>query len=240
MAKTSGHHAKVLVGGYDLSALSNNLEIGEQYDAHDVAGFEAVHHFVPGQKTTTFTHQGLFEQGTAHAALKAPGGSAVITALVGQNAAPAVGDPVFLFNTYQGNYSVQPSNAAAVPFSAEYHGQSDSHSRWGVALTPPVTITDTTQGTSVDHGASSSNGGIATLHVLTAAATDTYSVKVRHSPDDSTWADLVTFTLDGSAIGGEFQTVAAGTTVDRYLRYEATRTGAAGDDFELAVAFARL
>ena len=240
MGKISGCYTRILVGGYNLSPVSNNLEIGHAFDTHDVAGFECIHHFIPGQEMISFTHGGLFEQDTAHAALKVTGGEQMVTTLVGQNAAPVVGDPAHIFYSWEGQYNVSPATSAAVPFNAAYMAKGDRAGGWGIALAPIITITNTTDGTGVDNGAGTSNGGIASLHVLLAAATDTYVVKVQHSTDDITYADLATFSLDGSAIGAEFELVAAGTTVNRYVRYQATRTGSAGDDLTLAVAFARL
>lgn len=242
MTKLAGDHAQVLVGGYDLSTVSQSIGPSQTHDQHDVTCFgEAVHNFINGQQVIALSHKGLFDQASAHAALNLSSvEDAVISVLLGENAVPAVGGIVFLMDNKAGSYQVAPEISAAIPFNAEYAVKSARGGGWGKILTPPVTITNTTDGAAVDNGALSSNGGIATLHVLTACAADTYAVKVQHSADDVTYADLVTFTLDASAIGGEFQTVAVAATVNRYLRYQATRTGAAGNDFRLAVAFARL
>jgi hypothetical protein len=48
--------------------------------------------------------------------------------------------------------------------------------------------------------------------------------KIQHAPDDSTWADLITFVNVTSAPGA--QRVTAAGTVDRYTRYVRTVTGA--------------
>jgi hypothetical protein len=61
--------------------------------------------------------------------------------------------------------------------------------------------------------------------------------KIQHSTDNSTWADLVTFAAS-TAVGFERVEVAAGTTVNRYLR--AIRTfGGTTTSITSAVAFAR-
>ena len=68
-------------------------------------------------------------------------------------------------------------------------------------------------GMSVDDLAASTNGGRANLHVT--AATGRWIVKVQHSANNSTWADLVTF----SSIGGNMsRTREVSGGVDRYLR----------------------
>ena len=239
MAKLSGHHARALYGGYNLSTVSNAMELGLTTDAHDVAAMaENFHNFVPGQIIATVAHSGLFEQDSSHAALSTPGGTSVFTALIGQNTAPVLGDPAFVMNVLQGDYMVAASSAAAIPFTASLMANEDKAAGWGVALAPIETITTTADGASVDNGAASANGGIATLHIVTAPANDTYVVKVQHSTDDAAWVDLITFALDGSAIGGEFGSALG--TVNQYIRYQATVTGAAAEDFSLAVSFARL
>jgi hypothetical protein len=83
----------------------------------------------------------------------------------------------------------------------------------------------------------------AVLHITTASTADTYAIKVQDSADstngvDGTWADLVTFTLNGSAIGAERVVVASGT-VDKYRKIVATRTGAAGNTLGFTVIFWR-
>lgn len=242
MTKLAGDHAQVLAEGYELTTVSQSLAPSQTYDQHDATCFgQAAHNFINGQQAITMTHKGLLDKASSHAALNLTDvENAVVTALIGENAAPVVGGIAFLIDNKTGSYKVAAENTAAIPFEAELAVKSSRGGGWGKALAVPVTITNTTDGTAVDNAASSSNGGVATLHILAACAADTYAVKVQHSADDVTYADLVTFALDASVIGGEFGTVAVGTTVNRYLRYQATRTGAAGNDFRLAVAFARL
>lgn len=88
--------------------------------------------------------------------------------------------------------------------------------------------------TSHDGAASSANGGAGILHCSAFTGTD-ITVKVQHSANNSTWADLLTFT-QLTATGSEHAEVAASTTVNRYLR--ATWTGTF-DSATFAVAFAR-
>jgi len=83
-----------------------------------------------------------------------------------------------------------------------------------------------------DGAASSSNGGAAVVHCSAFSGTD-ITVKIQHSADNSTWADLLTFT-QLTAVGAEHTTVTG--TVNRYLRasWAGTFTSAT-----FAVAFAR-
>ncbi|MCY3800753.1 MAG: hypothetical protein OXG46_04160 [Chloroflexi bacterium] len=77
-------------------------------------------------------------------------------------------------------------------------------------------------GSSVDNSAASANGGRANLHVT--AATGRWAVKIEHSTDNSTWADLVAFS---SINAGTSFTKEVSGQVNRYLRARWTE-GAAG------------
>jgi hypothetical protein len=174
----------------------------------------------------------------SHDALKTPGGytDKVFMALFGNNAAPTIGDGAFALLAKEFQYTTPVVVKNAVIANAKFLGAGYKPDVNGVVLAN-TTITATTNFTSVDNGASSADGASGYLQVLTPTATDTYEVKIQDSPDDSTWADLGTFTLDGSARGSE--RIAVTGTVDRYLRAVATRTGAAADSFKLAVVIAR-
>lgn len=241
MAKLSGHWARVLVDGKNMSTNTQSVDVASDHDAHEATGLDEVHNFIPGQRTVSVAHNGLMDwdtSGNAGHDQYNDGAAGVVTVLVGQNAAPAAGDPAFVLNALEGAYGVNVQNAAAVSFSANLSARGDDAGKWGKTLSGVATITNTTTGGSVDDSASSAGGAIASLHVLSALTTDTYAVKVQDSTDGSTWADLITFSADASAVAGEFQTVTG--TVDRYLHYVATRSGTYGESLSLTVALARL
>jgi hypothetical protein len=79
-----------------------------------------------------------------------------------------------------------------------------------------------TDSESVDHGASTANGGSGYLQVTDYSGFTNVVVKIRHSADDSTYADLITFTTV-TAIGAERKTVSG--TVNRHLLVTGTKTG---------------
>lgn len=86
----------------------------------------------------------------------------------------------------------------------------------GVALHDLTAETAVGDYASVDETEASANGGVAHLHV-TAYTGTTALLKVQHSTDNAVWVDLVTFAAV-TAVGHERVEVAAGTTVNRYLR----------------------
>jgi hypothetical protein len=93
----------------------------------------------------------------------------------------------------------------------------------GVILQPHATLTETTTGTSVDHGAATEAGGAGYLAVSAYADFTNIACKVRHSADDETYADLVTFAT--VTAGPTAQRVAVTGTVNRHLLSTVTVSG---------------
>jgi hypothetical protein len=96
----------------------------------------------------------------------------------------------------------------------------------GVVLHDHTAETADGNGTSVDRTASSAAGAGASLHVTAYSGLTNAVIKVQHSTNDGTWADLITFaTVTG--VTSEFKTVAG--TVNRYVRatWDVTGTGSA-------------
>ena len=72
--------------------------------------------------------------------------------------------------------------------------------------------------------ANSVNGGVGYLQVTAGSGFTNFVGKVRDSPDDSTWADLLSFTDDVTDPFAERVTAAG--VVDRYLAFDGNVTGA--------------
>lgn len=104
---------------------------------------------------------------------------------------------------------------------AEAHLKTDNNPlETGVIVCDENDDSGGTNGASVDNGAASTNGGYFQAHLYEesdSAATD-MDITLQHSANDSTWADLIALQSVGGAAGVVTGTVAAGTTVDRYLR----------------------
>jgi hypothetical protein len=236
----AGDHVKVLVAGYDLTGDHNKIVIDDKRKllAANVFG-DAVEKYVPGQRQPKLQHSGYFNPDSArsHPVLNGVAVDGVVSVLMGQNADPVVGDPVYNLLTQQEMYQTNAQFGEVIPFSANFSPRIGMDAGWGVALAVPVSFTNTITGSSVDNGAASSNGGAAFLHILQAAASDTYAIVVESSPDNSAWSTLATFTLNASALGSE--RLSLPTSIPRYLRFKATRTGSAGDTVRLAIAIVR-
>jgi hypothetical protein len=87
---------------------------------------------------------------------------------------------------------------------------------------------------SVDRGAGSANGAVAVMHVTAYSGLTNLIVKVQHSTDNSAWSDLITFTT-ATGLTAERRFLAAGTTVNRYVRAVTDVTGTGSATFLVAM-----
>lgn len=239
----AGDHVQILVGGYELTGDSHQMAFNDSRALLEKTAFgDAVHNFLPGQLTSRLQHNGFLNAAAArsHPVLRGVTVDGVVSILLGQNADPVVGDPTYSLVVQQERYQTMPQSGQIIPFSADFPNRGDVCG-WGVALAVPVTFTNSITGSAVDGGAASSNGGAAVLHLLQAAASDTYTIIVEGADDSgftSNVVTLATFTLDASALGSE--RVGINGTISRYTRWRATRSGSAGDTVEAAVNLIRL
>lgn len=239
----AGDHIQVLVHGYELTADSNRISIADMRDMHDVTAFsDTVHKFIPGQTASKLEHVGYVDVGAArsHPVLKGGAFAGVISILLGQNTAPVVGDPVYSLSALQNTYQTLPEAGKVVPFVARFAGGDAYGGCWGAVLTPPVAFTTTTPGAALDGGAATAQGGMGVLHVLTAAASDTYAFTLEGSATGAFAGEqttLLTFALNGSALGSE--RVVVDVAIPRWLRWRAVRTGTAGNTVKIAAHFTR-
>ena len=242
MSQLAGDHVQVLVGGYELTGDSNSITVSDKRDMIDATAFaDDVHQFIPGKRAASLDHAGYLDAATAgsHPVLKGAAVSGTVSVILGQNTDPTEGDPMFSLPVLQGKYGTTPAQDNVIPFAAMFNNASDLGG-WGKALAVPVSFTNSSNGSAVDNGVSSSNGGAAFLHVLQAAASDTYTLTVEGSTSGAFAGEettLATFTLDAAALGSE--RVAITGTIPRYTRWKATRSGSAGDTVQISINLVR-
>lgn len=245
MAKISAKNGVILINGYNFSTYGMSYDGSSDVGKIDVTGFgDGAQNFIPGLPQSELT-VGLLWDSTAtvgvHAVLKSlPNG--IVTILpegnnpAGLNASGSVSMPFTL-----GNYSPKGEVTGAIEAGVlqfSNYGASSVALEHGLVLAHN-TITATTT------GAESQDPSIAavtapcsgTLQVWTPTTTDTYVVKIQHATTSGgAFADLVTFTLNGTARGVERVNVASGV-INRYRRVLATRTGAGAQPFGFTVHF---
>jgi hypothetical protein len=242
MPALAGDHVQVLVAGYELTADSNSLHISDKRDMYDVSAFgDTVHKFVPGRRAISLDHTGYLNTAAAasHPVLRGTAIDGVVSVLLGQNTAALVGDPMFSLFTLQGKYSAMTEAGKFVPFGAMFINKG-TLGGWGTALAVPISFTTTTNGTTVNNGGATTKGGAAFLHLLTAAASDTYVITVQGSTTGAFAGEettLATFTFNAGALGSE--RIAISGTIPQYTRWRAVRTGSASNTVRIAVNLVR-
>ena len=234
MAFSHGKGTVVLVGASDLSCYLNNVDWSASADTHETTTFcQDAKTYIPGLKDGTASLSGLFDgdQDAVDEVLAGVLGGAAQVVTIGTEDM-AAGKRCRMLKALESEYSVSSPVGDVVAVDASI--QADGGILAGVSLQPPTATSGTGNGSTVDGGASSANGGVAHLHV--AAFTGANGVvKVQHSADGNTWVDLLTFaTITGATV--ERKEVSG--TVNRYLRV--IRDSGTFTSITHAVAFARL
>jgi len=236
-----GKNVKVFVDEFDFSSYFNDVSASTMVETAETSTFgSSAKEYIPGLKDGTVSLSGLFE-GTADTGtddyfatiLGAATKQKVIVATEGH----ANGSRAVMLESDATSYEVSGAIADVVQASAEF--QSSEGVEHGVILSSGAAVSATGNGTSVDNGASSANGGVAYLSVPVNTRNGNITVKVQQSADNSTFTDLVTFTAVTSAQKTSARIeVADGTSVARYLRVNYTVAGSTGSATPI-VAFSR-
>lgn len=240
MAFIHGKSAVVLHGAYDLSPYLNDGSVAASVETAETTAFgSTAKSYITGLEDGTLSASGMFD-GAAGAV------DQILTASIGSDtnapvsffpALSTIGNRVALLQAKTTGYSV--SSPVGDVVSVSYDAQADGGIEYGVSLAALASISATTSSTSVDNAASTANGGLAQLHVSVNTRSANATIKVQHSSDNSTWADLASFTVVGTAVTtSERVAVAAGTTVNRYLRAQNTLASGTGS-ITYQVSFAR-
>lgn len=234
MAFVAGRRAKVLVGQYDLSAYLNNVSAARNADLADVSVFgDTDREFLKTMQAATATLSGFIDTtaGTSEPVLSSifTGTSTTPVSIFWD--ADAIGSPGICGAGWEGSYedSAPVDGVQAIAANLTFTGQVDR----AVSLHALGAETGTGAYTSVDGGASSSNGAVANLHVTAGGASGAGTVVVQDSADNMTFATIITFS-NFTAATSESKTVSG--TVRRYVRANLT---SARNTQTFAVAFGR-
>lgn len=244
MLKLAGDHVMVLVGAYDLTGDSNKITFNDSRKTLDATAFgDAVQKFILGQRQSSIQHTGYMDAAVArsHPVLKSAELNAVVTVIIGQNAAPVAGDPAYSLYALQSRYQTLPEVGKVVPFTAAYSAGKGTRDGWGTLIAQPTTINNSTTGVILDQGASTTSGGAVFLHLLTAPVTDQYTVLLEGADNAGFSSGVVTHaTFDLSTISVGSGRAGIAGTIKQFIRWKATRTnGSAGDSVKFAMNLVR-
>lgn len=237
MSFTHGSVSTILLNATNCSAFLNSCDQTITVDTAETTTFSnASKQYLSGHVDGTVSLGGFWDA-TAGAiddimfGLLGSSTTAVLSSC--EEGAGVIGNRALVVQSHDTSYQVTAAVGDAVQISAEL--QIDGTGGSG-AYRGNVLATLTSYGTSVttaslDNLASTSNGLVANLHMLTNSVATT--VKIQHSVDNVSFVDLITFTVL-SGTGAEHKVVSG--TINRYLRVTVT---AASGSRTLAVTAAR-
>ena len=235
MAKTNGLGVRIYANGYDLNTDVNALSgIGQTQTLLECTGLaKSAMQRLTGLRDANLSVNGYFDNaaGMSHDAFKSISADSEVIVTMGTSR----GDNACGMVSDQGSYNVGRSEGSAITTTVEFSTSNGKGLNWGVVLTDGPEQTDSAAANSaaVDNTSSTSAGAIGIVSVESVAS-GTAVLKVQHSSDDITYADLLTFT---GATGRTSESISATGTVNRYVRVASTGTFT---DLVFVMQFARL
>lgn len=220
MAKKSAKDAIILIGGYNLSTYATAYETEANVNPIDVTGFtDATKNFIPGLQSGKITADMLWSStaNTVHAALHDMTSRHITILPEGYT----LGNLSLSLPYVQGMYGAKGTPDSAISIGTinyESYGDNEGVEHGYVLGHASVTAATTTGVGFQVNAAPVTAECAATLHVWAAPASETTSFKVQHCTTlGGVYADLITFTVDGSAITSERVAVASGT-INQFIR----------------------
>jgi len=237
MAFEHGKDTKVFVNENDYSSYFNNADNTLSSDVAETTTFGvsgSSKTFISGQRDGSASLSGFFDA-TSDAVIQPLLGGADFLYVNGIGGVSAL-DKVYFGNSNITNYGISSPVADVVASSLDI--QADGGLLNGLVL-ENSTVTATGNGTARDNANSTANGGGAFLIITSASGSSpTLDVVIKHSADNVTYTNLVTFT-QATGTTSEYKSVAKGTTVNRYLKVSYT-AGGGSPNFSAIVGFGRL
>lgn len=222
-----GKRTAVLFNGTDMSPFLNEATTTQEIETAETTTFsDDDKTYIVGLADGTISTSGMFDS-TAGAS------DAVLRGMIQQDdntftvLPEGVGrtNRAVLANGELTSYEVSSPVADVVAISADI--QADGGLLNGIDLTGQQIVAASGVTTEVNNGASTANGGLFNLHVTANDRDGAATIKVQHSSDNVSYADLVTFTsVSASTTVGE--TITSTGTVNQYLRAEHTLAGSSG------------
>jgi hypothetical protein len=241
-----GKNTIVLFDKYDLSQYFNSATTSAMAEAVDTTTFGSANKtYAVGLKDGTVAFEGLWS-----GALDTEGADAVLHSAIASTTkkvitvateGAAIGRRCKLVNTDETSYEIKTAVADMVTISAQAQASGTKGGiDGGVLLAANQVLASTATNASVDNAAASTNGGVGHLNVTANTRNGAITVKVQHSANNSTWADLFSFTATTSTTTtAERVEVAAGTSVNRYVRANVSAFAGSSGSATITVGFAR-
>ena len=236
MAFVHGKDVVIYVNASNYSTYFNNADSTQTADIAETTTFgNSAKTYIPGDKDGTVSLGGLFDA-TSDGVLQPLLGGADFNLVIGLDGV-ATGDRNTFGKSNITNYAVSSPVGDVVATSIDV--QPDNGLFSGVVVTNSAFTTTGAQGSAVDNTSSTTAGAGAFLIVTSVSGTSpTGDVKIQHSADNVTYADLITFTQATGATS-EIKYVDKGTTINRYVRVHNTIGGSSTPTINAIVGFGR-
>lgn len=240
MAFVHGKGTHVWYNAVDLTGYLRSAELAASGDVADTTTFANTWRtFIAGLLGATFSVEGLYDPALVAINEDLGQDDGVLTYSPG--AGGTIGDTARLIPVLDTAYGESDTLDDAVSFAWEAVARDSVE--YGIILHTFTEDTNTTTGATYDGGAASSTGWTAHLHV-SAVDGGSWVVKLQHATASnfSDGADVTggAFAAVTGAGGQRLVSASATTTLNRYVRYVATRTGgSAGDGITFGLSLAR-
>ena len=234
-----GKSTAVYLDEFDLTSYFTDSSFSIENDTAETTAYGDTNKtYLLGIRGGTLSLSGMWSAGAGGSdeELQEIIGSTTEPIITVREGAAAIGSRAVIAQANETNYSITNPIGDVVTVAADFECTNSDITNLtfalahGVQLTAGASIAHGSLGalSSVDNAASSANGGAATLHVPTNTISGgVTTIKVQHSANDSTWADLITFTnVAASTKTSEIKAVTG--TVNRYLRATASTAGSSG------------
>lgn len=237
MGGTAGKDTVVLVDAYDLSEYFRSADSNPRVPPLQATGFgKSSGVYILGAKDGTLALSGFYDTtiGASDEVLRSAFSRADSQVVTVGIAGLAVGDRADALQSRLTRYrKTSPVDGVA---AIDVDFQADGGIDLAVVLHDLTEEETDDTGTVHDHGAATTAGAVANLHVTGLVGIGQLDVVIEHSSDQTTWADLIVFT-PSTDLGAERLEVTG--TVNRYTRARWALTGA-GPKFTFAAVLARL
>lgn len=225
MAKSSGLGDRLAVGGYDLSGDTGSVETirGGPALLDITAISKSAVERIGGLRDGEISFSAFFNDATGqeHPVLKGLPSTDVI-ACYGKGA--VLGNAAAFLTAKQMNYD------GTLPQGGPWTWKTQALANgkglfWGQQYTAWfATHASATNGTAIDYGSVSTAFGMSAMVMCASLGSGTVTPKMQDSADNSTFADIITFTNITSAPAAEIAETTATATVRRYTRFASTNT----------------
>ena len=245
-----GKGTAVYINQFDMSEYLTSADTTFTQETADSTGFgSSSRSFIVGLQSATMGLSGMWSADATSGSdvvLESLLASTTNTTTTVAMQSGTIGNRCIIMQSDEVSYNVSSPVGDIVSLTADFQASTNAEANMtyaaqsGVQLTTGASIAFGAVGalTAVDNAASTANGGMAALHVpVNSVAGGATTIKVQHSADNSSWADLITFTaVAATAVTSQLNTTAA--TVNRYLRATASTAGSSGA-ITFMVSFAR-